>query len=195
MQKLIKKYYNNLTALLHQITVTDRKTNSIGFYEGIEKACGIIMEQEGKGNKLMFIGNGGSAAISSHMATDFIKNGGMKAVAFNDCSLLTCMGNDYGYEHVYEKPIEMFAAAGDVLVAISSSGKSANILKGTDAALKRGCRAVTLSGFDSNNPLSEKGELNFHVPSNAYGPVEVIHHFICHSILDVIIEKKSMHNY
>jgi D-sedoheptulose 7-phosphate isomerase len=88
-----------------------------------------------------------------------------------------------------EKPIEIFASAGDVLIAISSSGKSANILKGADAALLKGCRVVTLSGFDSNNPLSERGQLNFYIPSHAYGPVEVIHHFICHSILDVIVIK------
>jgi D-sedoheptulose 7-phosphate isomerase len=135
----------------------------------------------------MFIGNGASVAISSHMATDCWKNGGIRAVAFNDGSLLTCISNDYGYKYVFEKPIEMFADNGDILIAISSSGKSENILKGVHTAKSKECNVITLSGFKDDNPLSVMGDYNFYVPSQEYGPVEIIHHSICHSILDSII--------
>tara|TARA_Y100000588_G_C13419045_1_gene570784 strand:- start:133 stop:522 length:390 start_codon:yes stop_codon:yes gene_type:complete len=125
------------------------------------------------------------------MSTDFWKNGGIRSVAFNDSSLLTCISNDYGYKHVFEKPIEMFADPGDVLLAVSSSGKSENILKGVEAALMKECHVLTFSGFSNDNPLRSLGDLNFYVPSDEYGPVEIIHLSICHCILDTIIDFNS----
>ena len=148
----------------------------------------LIEARTSDGYKIMFIGNGASAAISSHQATDFWKNGGMRAMAFNDASLLTCVSNDYCYEDVFSKPIEMFADKEDVLVSISSSGQSENILRGAEAGRKKGCEIITLSGFKADNPLREKGSLNFYVSSRSYGHVEIIHHAICHCILDTIME-------
>jgi len=142
-------------------------------------------------NKIMFIGNGASAAISSHMSTDFWKNCGIRAIAFNDSSLLTCLGNDYGYKYIFERSIEMFADSGDILVAISSSGESENILRGVNSAKSKECSVITLSGFKDNNPLSSAGDLNFYVPAQEYGIVEVIHHSICHCILDTIVSHKE----
>jgi len=136
-------------------------------------------------NKIIIIGNGGSASIASHIATDFLKNAAIPALAFNDSSLLTCLGNDLGYENVFAKPIAIITQRGDILLAISSSGKSANILNGVDAALKKGCFVITLSGFTENNPLRKKGSLNFYVPSNSYGYVEIAHLAICHLIADI----------
>ena len=86
--------------------------------------------------------------------------------------------------------LDMVADAGDVLIAISSSGRSPNILLGVKAARARGCSVITLSGFDSDNPLSSMGDVNFYVPSKAYGPVEVIHHSICHCLLDSILDAR-----
>lgn len=191
MDKFAENYYNNLFDLLSSIRVTDRNSDRLTFPQGIERACRLIKSQTDSGHKIVFIGNGGSAAIASHMAIDFWKNGRMKSLSFNDGAQLTCLGNDYGYKHVFEKPIEMFADSGDILVAISSSGKSENILLGVQAARLRGCNIITLSGFDEGNPLSSLGELNFYVPSNSYGPVEVIHHSICHCILDTIMRMRN----
>jgi len=190
MQEEAQKYYETLLSLITSVRVTDQRSVELGFHQGIEMACRLISSQANKGHKLIFIGNGASAAISSHMATDFWKNGSIKAVAFNDSSLLTCISNDFGYKHVFEKPIEMFAEPGDVLIAISSSGKSENILLGVQAARAKRCRVITLSGFDANNPLSSLGDINFYAPAKSYGPVEVIHHSICHCLLDIIISKK-----
>lgn len=187
MREFAEKYFSRLSILLKSIRVTDEQGMESGLFEGIEKAGDLIKYQTGVGRKLIFIGNGASAAISSHMATDFWKNGGMKTMAFNDSSLLTCISNDYGYEHVFARPIEMFADNGDILFAISSSGKSENILKGVHAAKSRECKVITLSGFKDNNPLSVMGDYNFYVPSQEYGSVEITHHSICHCILDSII--------
>jgi D-sedoheptulose 7-phosphate isomerase len=115
----------------------------------------------------------------------------MRAMAFNDPALLTCVGNDYGYPHVFEKPIAMFADPGDVLIAISSGGRSENILRAVDAGVEAGCRVVTMSGFGRDNPLRTRGELNFYVPSDSYGYVEITHLAVCHCIVDTIIATRS----
>ncbi|MEW6103494.1 MAG: SIS domain-containing protein, partial [bacterium] len=175
--------------LLGLIRVSDKEGNRLALFYGIELACKIIKER--KDNKIFFIGNGGSAAIASHMAIDFWKNGGIKAFAFNDSSLLTCISNDVGYKYVFEKPLLMFANKNDILFAISSSGKSENIIRGVDAALNKGCSVITLSGFDENNPLSSMGNINFYVPKDRYGPVETIHQYLCHYILDIILYERE----
>lgn len=187
----IQNYYTNFVNLLGSIRVTDSQGNKPSLFEGIEITCNIIKKQSDIGGKIIFIGNGGSAAIASHMAIDFWKNGGIQAMAFNDSSLLTCISNDFGYKHVFEKPIEFFANPNDILFAISSSGRSENILRGVKAAKSKGCTVITLSGFDVDNPLNLLGVFNFYVPSHEYGPIEVIHQYICHFILDTIIHGTS----
>ncbi|MBF0560076.1 MAG: SIS domain-containing protein [Nitrospirae bacterium] len=191
MRAAAERYYDDLFDVVRDIRVTDHKGAKLSFPDGVVEAVDLIMEQATGGNKVMFIGNGGSAAISSHMAIDFWKNGGIKAMSFNDGAMLTCLGNDYGYSYVFEKPVGMFSEPGDVLVAISSSGKSENILRGARMAESKGCRVITLSGFEEDNPLSSLGEINFYVPSKLYGPVEVIHHSICHCIMDGLLKVKN----
>jgi D-sedoheptulose 7-phosphate isomerase len=191
MHNFAEKYYNNLSNLFDSIRATNNLGSELNFFDAIEKVCNLIILKTDSNHKLMFIGNGASAAISSHMSTDFWKNGCMRAIAFNDSSLLTCLGNDYGYEYIFEKPVEMFADKGDILIAISSSGKSENILRGVHSAKSKGCNVVTLSGFGSDNPLSSLGDFNFYVPDKSYGPVEIIHQSICHCLLDAILEKKT----
>jgi D-sedoheptulose 7-phosphate isomerase len=186
MSNLVEQYYANLYALMRSIQVSNQDGQEMDFHQGIEWTCNLILAQAKEGRKLIFIGNGGSAAICSHMATDFWKTGGIKAVAFNDSSLLTCIGNDYGYEHVFAKPVSMFADPGDILMAISSSGQSRNILKGVQAARGKNCQVITFSGFYPHSPLRSLGNLNYYVPAEAYGLVEVLHHSICHCILDII---------
>lgn len=186
MREIAKKYYDSLWGLKNCIQVTDPSGHVFDFYDGIERA-GNLIQSHAKGRfKLIFIGNGASAAISSHMATDFWKNGGIRAMAFNDSCLLTCVGNDYGYEQLFQKPIEMFSDPGDILMAISSSGRSVNILNGVKAARKQKCQVITFSGFQAENPLRVLGDINFYVPASAYGPVEILHHSICHCLLDIL---------
>ena len=137
---------------------------------------------------LFFVGNGGSAAIASHMAADWLKNGNVAAQCFNDGALTTCLSNDLGYDQVFAKPLSLHGRQGDVLFAISSSGNSPSILNASKAAYHVGMYVVTLSGFRPDNPLRNMGDVNFYVPSDRYGIVEVCHHAICHAILDTVIE-------
>ena len=194
MKDLAKDYYKEIKKLLESVKVTEKDGRKIEFYEGIAISASLIKERTASGNKLIFIGNGASAAISSHQSTDFWKNGGMRAIAFNDSSLLTCISNDFGYKHVFEKPIEMFAYSGDLLIAISSSGGSENIILGVNMARSKGVEVITLSGFKEDNPLRQLGNINFYVPSSCYGHVEVIHESISHCILDIIIQKDRRQN-
>jgi D-sedoheptulose 7-phosphate isomerase len=187
MHKLAEEYYRNISALISSIRVTNKERDEIEFSHGIEMVGKLIISRVASDRKIMFIGNGASASISSHMATDFLRNGGMQAFAFNDSALLTCISNDYGYEHVFEKPIEIFARKEDIIFAISSSGESENIVRGVNAARLKECSVITLSGFKEDNRLCTMGDINFYVPSEKYGLVEVVHHSICHCILDTIV--------
>ena len=191
MREFAKNYFDGLISDIKSAEVSDQEGGSIDIFEGIELIAREIISNNQDDKKLMFIGNGASASIASHMSTDYWKNGGIRAVAFNDSSLLTCISNDYGYKHVFEKPIEMFADKGDTLIAVSSSGKSENILRGVQAARASQCKVITFSGFKNDNPLRSMGDYNFYVASPSYGPVEIIHLSICHCICDAIIQEKS----
>jgi len=194
MKKNISEYFNRLKDIFDEVVATNAEGKAYKLDEAIDASMRMIMSQSTLGGKLFFIGNGASAAISSHMATDFWKNGGIKAMAFNDASGLTCVSNDFGYKHVFEKPIEMFSEPCDILFAISSSGQSENILRGVAAAKKKNAKVITLSGFDKTNPLRQLGEINFYVPASSYGYVEILHHSICHCLLDLITQNKGTPN-
>ncbi len=191
LKESAESYYSRLFSLLGNIQASQKDGNSLEFFAAIESAGQLAMAQTEAGRKIIFIGNGASASIASHMSTDFWKNGGMRAIAFNDAALLTCLSNDCGYENVFGKSVEMFADEGDILVAISSSGKSENILNGVHAARKLGAHVLTLSGFKSDNPLRSMGDINFFVSDEGYGPVEVTHLSITHCILDAIIDLRA----
>ena len=135
----------------------------------------------------MFIGNGGSASIASHQAIDYLKNGGIRALALNDSAALTCLSNDCGYAEVFAKQIEKHGRSGDMLVAISSSGQSDNILHAVEAARARRMTVVTFSGFNPDNPLRSLGDVNFYVDSDQYGFVELAHLTLIHAILDIYV--------
>lgn len=151
------------------------------------RAVALVLEAKRKNRRLFFIGNGGSAAIASHMAADFAKAGEMRALCFNDAALMSALANDEGYQSVFEWPMSLHSEPEDVLFAISSSGKSESITRPARVAKSIGVHVITLSGFSETNPLRKVGNVNFYVASNKYGVVEVAHHAICHSILDAVI--------
>ncbi|HLN08987.1 MAG TPA: SIS domain-containing protein [Xanthobacteraceae bacterium] len=157
----------------------------MAFADGIDRFMRQARRSHAAGNKIMFVGNGGSAAIASHMAIDYCKNGGLRAVAFNDASALTCLANDFGYVQVFAKQIEFHARRDDLLVAISSSGRSPNILHGVEAARSLGCGVATFSGFTESNELRRAGDVNFYLRSTEYGLVEIGHLALCHAMLDL----------
>ena len=185
MKQRITDYFNALADAAEHAAITDAHGKPMAREDAYALAMREVREVHDAGGKLMFIGNGGSAGIASHMAIDYSRNGGIRAVAFNDAAALTCLANDFGYENVFVKQIEMHAQAGDMLIAISSSGQSMNILKAADVARERGCKVYTFSGFSPDNPLRNYGALNFYVASGEYGFVEITHLSLIHSILDL----------
>lgn len=189
MKKKINQYFDSLKIFLDSIVVSDTKGEQYSLEAAVDLTTNNIIELGSSIKKMMFVGNGASASISSHMATDFWKTNGIRALAFNDSSGLTCISNDYGYKHVFEKPIEMFSDEGDMLVAISSSGQSENIIRAVETAKRNNLKIITLSGFKENNPLRQLGDINYYVPASEYGYVEVLHHAICHSWIDIVSKK------
>ena len=157
--------------------------------EAVESVVAHLLENSKAGKKVIVIGNGGSAAIAIHALLDYAHAGGLKTIDFMSPAMLTCMANDYGYENVFARPVKLFAKEDDVLFAISSSGKSPNILKACEAARFGECYIVTFSGFSSDNPLRKLGDVNFYVPSNHYGFVEIAHQALVHCILDIFVER------
>ncbi len=123
------------------------------------------------------------------MAADWLKNGHVAAMCFNDSAALTCLSNDFGYESVFACPLVMHSKAGDLLFAISSSGRSNNIKFAISEARLSDVNVITLSGFNPNNPLRRSGDVNFYVPSNKYGVVEICHLAILHHLLDRLINE------
>ena len=138
-----------------------------------------------KPNKVILIGNGGSSAIASHMATDYSKNGGIRTIAFNDAPTLTCLGNDFGIDEIFAKQLEFYAHEGDIVIIVSSSGHSGNILRAAEQAFSMGLDLVTFSGMNPDNVLRRRGMLNFYVPAKDYGLVELAHLALLHSIVSV----------
>lgn len=178
------EHFRKLTAMLLETAVTDRAGVGLSLDEGIEKAAELIHAVGTAGRKIMLVGNGGSAAIVSHMQNDLCKAVGVRAIVFNEPPLLTALTNDHGYEVAFERPVALWADAGDLIIAVSSSGKSENILRAVQAAVTRGCGAVTFSGFRADNPLRCTGEVNFYVPAQTYGCVESAHSALTHFLTD-----------
>lgn len=139
------------------------------------------------GGKIIFVGNGGSAAMASHLSVDLTKAAGIRAINFNEADLLTCFANDYGYENWVARALEAYADKNDLVILISSSGRSPNIINGVAQARRMALPVITLSGFDSDNPLRELGDVNFWCDSKQYNIVEMTHHVWLVAIADYVI--------
>ena len=155
----------------------------------IEVKDALVTASE-NGKKVIIVGNGGSAAMASHVSVDLTKNAGIRSINFNESDLITCFANDYGYEHWVEKAVEFYGNKGDVFIGISSSGSSENILNGCRAAQKNNfAKVITFSGMDKQNPLRQLGDINFWVNSIAYNQIENIHQLWLLAVVDLIIGK------
>jgi D-sedoheptulose 7-phosphate isomerase len=183
----MERWQDYLTAVssgLRDLTVTDDAGATLPAADGFQRWIDITHDVHTRGQSVYVIGNGASAAMASHMAADACKNGGLRAQAFNDPSLLTATGNDLAFEQVFALPLARFGRAGDLLITISSSGRSPNIVRALEGARALRLRIVTLSGKDAGNPSRGFGNVNFYIPSSRYGWVESAHHLIMHYWLD-----------
>lgn len=170
--------------VIESCRVTRRDGSRLDVEAGLAEAVEQLQSVRTRRAALYLAGNGGSAAIASHAATDFLNVGRLRAVTLHDSSLLTCMANDYGYAEAFRRIIATVAQAGDALFAVSSSGKSANILNAATRMREMGGYVCTFSGFAADNPLRSEGDLNFWLESHDYGMVEIGHQFLLHNLSD-----------
>jgi len=140
---------------------------------------------------IFFIGNGASSSMSSHFATDFTKNAGIRSYSNNEGSLLTCFSNDFSYETAYMEILKKYMRDGDMLVAISSSGKSKNIINAVDFVRSDFPKSsvIGFSGFSKNNPLNAKSNYGLYIDSDEYGFVESGHAYYLHMVIDIFMKK------
>lgn len=174
-----------LNALSATIGITNEEINcDIAFEQWKEWTQNIRRRKR----TIYLIGNGASASMASHISADLAKNAYVHTEVFSDLSLLTALGNDLGYEEVFAEPLRRRMNDGDMLVAISSSGLSPNILRAVKTAISLGGFVVTLSGKKPDNTLRNLGILNFYVPAPSYGLAETCHAAILHHWVDLMTE-------
>jgi len=168
-------YFNKINSSLYSI---DEKE----FSKSVK-----LIKKLNKKNKIIFVGNGGSASIANHCSTDFSKFLKKRSITFNEPNLITCYANDYGHENWMKEALRTHADSKDLLFLISSSGQSKNILNCADQAKKMGLKIITFSGFSRSNPLRKKGNLNFWLNCKNYNIVEMTHHIMLLSVVDYIV--------
>ena len=180
MKEFFNKYFTNFLVLFENINNKD-----------LVNCSNLFKKVQNNKKKIIFIGNGGSAAIASHISVDLSKNAKIRSINFNEADLITCLSNDYGHEYWIKSALNIYCDKGDLIVLISSSGRSSNILNAAKWCKKNKIKFITFSGNDKGNPLKKinsKG-INFWVDSKAYNHIEGMHLFLLMSITDSIIGK------
>jgi len=180
--KFLEEYFNNLKNLL----------SNKEYLEDLVKVKDILKKTHSEGKKTMIFGNGGSAAIASHFSVDLTKNARVRCTNYNESDLLTCFSNDYGYDKWVEKAIEFYGDEEDILILISASGNSKNMVNAAKFAKKnRIKKIITFTGNSKENKLKQLGDINFWVNSKAYNHIENIHQILLLSLVDLIIGKSE----
>ena len=175
----LKKYSNSINNLLNTV-------------DGnlISQSVDMIKNTKLKKGKVYLAGNGGSASIASHVSVDLAKVCKIPSSTFNNSNLITCFANDYGYDNWVKEAIKSYTNNSDLFILISSSGTSLNIVNAAKFCKEEKLNLITLSGFRKDNPLSLYGKVNFHIPSENYNFIEMAHHIILLSIVDIFDDKK-----
>lgn len=182
---------NEIRDILSELSVRDRCGKEISHDLAFRQLKNYALNIRDRKKSVYFIGNGASASIASHISADLAKNAGIHTEVFSDLSLITAIANDIGYEEVFAEPLRRRMNAGDMLVAISSSGQSPNIIRAVSEAVNLGGTAVTISAMKKDNAIRSLGTLNFYVPASSYGGAETCHAAILHYWIDQMIHTIS----
>lgn len=184
---LIVNYEREFRKALNSVRA-NTPIGGLPYYEAIFAVIGLLADCKQNFRQVFLVGNGGSAAICSEVAARLVKFVKMRAVTFNDFVSMSGMANDFGWLQVFAEPLRTHAQRGDLLIAVSSSGRSVNIHEAVKTARELDCGVVTLSGFAPDNPLRRMGDYNFHVNSGSYRHVELVHQLILNLIHDKFLE-------
>lgn len=174
----------SFSSVLFNTKITTDTHENVALEKGMLSILRILHHCRNQNGTVYITGNGGSAAIASHAVIDFLNMAKMKAMAMLDPAVTTCISNDYGYEYVYSRQLTRFIGKNDVLIAISSSGRSKNIVNAVETAKQHQAQVITLSGFAENNALRQIGHFNLWLSSTDYGQVEIGHAFLLHYLTD-----------
>ena len=177
---------NGISALLKAVSIWRGEGIDMDCDEGFSWWAAQTSALRAAGGTVFLVGNGASASMASHLAADLAKNAHVHTEVFSDLSLITAISNDMGYDQVFVEPLRRRGRRGDMLVAISSSGRSENILKSVETGGQMGLTVVTLSGMDSDNPLRTHGDLNVYISGKTYGEVETCHAAVLHYWMDLV---------
>ena len=177
-------WLQSLATLLERSTCR-RRGEAVPLAQGLEALHRLWLRQRADDRAVYWIGNGGSAALTSHLAQDLLRKGGVRSWTFTDPALITGTANDHGYREVFRRPVRAVGRAGDVLMAISSSGASRNVVDAAAAGLEIGMTLVTVSAFRPDNRLRAlPAALSFHTPTERYGHAELAHGALLHAAID-----------
>jgi len=191
MKYILTNRIKQFKEIVINTSVTDSESNELLLENGLVKSYETLVKIQKEKKNCYIIGNGGSAAIASHAVIDFMNVGKLSAITLHDSATLTCMANDYGYENAFSNIIKLTLKPKDILIAISSSGQSKNIINAVESAKNLDSTVITFSGFKSNNPLRKMGDINFWCNSKDYGMVEIGHQFLLHNLADKFMDIQS----
>jgi len=185
----MKYSVNNISDLFDKSSEIIKESKKLS--EVVLQVVDVIVSSIKKGNKIILFGNGGSAADAQHMASEFIgkflnERESFPAIALtSDSAIITSLGNDYGFEKIFQRQCESLVNSGDVIIAISTSGKSENVLRGIKTAKKKGAIIIGLTGIDGG-AVKDFSDYLINVPSNETPRIQEGHRTIIHVICEAV---------
>jgi len=192
IQNYYAYYVENYVKAVQGISATGPNGVQLSVDDALVRWCKIASRIKKRQSTCFFIGNGASASIASHFAADCLKNAHLRAQNFSDPALLTAIGNDLSADETFSLPLSRYGRRGDLLVTISSSGNSPNILRALATARIIGLKIVTLSAMSEQNRSRLLGDINLYIPSQRYGVAESAHALLLHCWLDLFLEKQKL---
>lgn len=183
-----KAWYHDLSQCLQNLIIT-QKNRPLSENAGFSLLASETLNARHLKKKIIFIGNGASASMASHISADLGKNGQIRTQVFTDLSLVTACANDINSASIFSTPLAVHADPGDILLAISSSGNSPNILNACFTARQQGMTIFTFSAMRKDNSLRKLGDLNFYVPTRTYGMAETAHASLLHYWVDTVLDE------
>ncbi len=176
--KFFKKYFYDLSNLLNSIEI-----------KKLEEHYKLFLSVKKRKSKLLIFGNGAGASIASHVATDFTKNAKVTAMSFDSSSYLTCLSNDYGYENIVTQAIKHYHNKNDLIILLSASGNSTNMIKAAKYCNKEKIKYLSISGFSKKNKLNNISKNKIWIKSESWNLIEIAQLSILLSYVDKMIGK------
>lgn len=188
MKEMVSEYIAEINDYLREVCFTAAGGENLGKMRGMEALLESTRQVSDRDGLLFFAGNGASATMSEHMAHDFFQNGALRTMTCSETAHITAISNDLSFEDVFAYRIGRIMGEKDLLVAVSSSGNSPNIIRAIHAARERGAKIVTFTGMAPDNQARHLGDINVYVPAKTYGTVESAHAVLLHCWLDLYMD-------